>query len=146
MELKIIDNNNLKEALSLVLNVFMEFEAPVYSVEGINTFKDFLKSNQALDKMNFFGAYQNDKVVGVLATRELSHISLFFVKKEYQNKGIGKALFNFMLENTKSDKLTVNSSPYAVNIYEKLGFKKQSEEKLDDGIRYTPMLYKIKNN
>lgn len=146
MNVRLLEKKDLKNAISLVNDVFMEFEAPVYSEEGIRTFKNFINNGQALKDMTFFGAYEHNRIVGVLANRETTHISLFFVKKEYHKKGIGKALFNFMLENTKGDEFTVNSSPYAVNIYEKLGFKKLSEEKLDDGIRYTPMVYKKKNS
>jgi predicted GNAT family N-acyltransferase len=39
---------------------------------------------------------------------------------------------------------TVNSSPYAVEFYEKRGFEKVSEEQLKDGIRFTPMKQEIK--
>jgi len=38
-----------------------------------------------------------------------------------------------------SDVMTVNSSPYAVDIYRRLGFHAISEEQLTDGIRFTPM-------
>lgn len=142
MEIRVLQECEFSDALALVLDVFMEFEAPVYSSEGIETFKTLLKNKQAISSMIFFGAFDKGKIVGVLAMRNSNHISLFFVKKEYHQKGIGKALFNFMLKNTESDNFTVNSSPYAVSIYEKLGFKKLSEEQIEDGIRFTPLKYK----
>ena len=42
-----------------------------------------------------------------------------------------------------SDVMTVNSSPFAVEIYQKLGFHALSGEQLADGIRFTPMKYTI---
>jgi len=35
--------------------------------------------------------------------------------------------------------MTVNSSPYAVPIYHKLGFKDTGSEQVVNGLRFTPM-------
>ena len=37
--------------------------------------------------------------------------------------------------------ITVNSSPYAVLVYRKLGFVETDTEQLADGMRYTPMKF-----
>lgn len=37
--------------------------------------------------------------------------------------------------------ITVNSSPYAVPVYHKLGFVDMDVEQISDGMRYTPMKY-----
>ena len=37
--------------------------------------------------------------------------------------------------------ITVNSSPYAVPVYRKLGFVETDTEQLADGMRYTPMKF-----
>ena len=37
--------------------------------------------------------------------------------------------------------ITVNSSPYAVPVYHKLGFVDTDVEQISDGMRYTPMKY-----
>ena len=54
-------------------------------------------------------------------------------------KGIGKRLFLYMLKDNQPEKLTVNSSPYAVPVYHKLGFCDVDEEQIVNGIRFTPM-------
>ena len=36
----------------------------------------------------------------------------------------------------------VNSSPYAVDVYHKLGFTDTDKEQMTNGIIYTPMIYK----
>ena len=83
-------------------------------------------------------------IVGVIEVRNSNHISLFFVKKEYQNQGVGKKLHELAIEKCKTLKPDVNvidvhSSPYAVPIYEKLGFVKVSDEQVVNGMRFTPM-------
>jgi GNAT superfamily N-acetyltransferase len=69
-----------------------------------------------------------------------------FVKKKYQHKGIARKLFNelkieLIKNNPNSEVITVNSSPFAVKIYEKLGFVTTDKEQLQDGLCFTPMKY-----
>ena len=40
-----------------------------------------------------------------------------------------------------AEEMTVNSSPYAVPAYQKLGFEATEAQQLKDGIIYTPMKY-----
>lgn len=79
---------------------------------------------------------------------KIDHISLFFVLKEFQRKGIGKELLHISTEICLKDKpnlsqITVNSSPNAIRIYEKLGFAKVGPEQLVNGIIFTPMAIKL---
>ncbi len=95
----------------------------------------------AVSALVFYGAYIEDQLVGVLATRGSSHIALFFVEPCFQRQGVGRALFFAARATCKTDEMTVNSSPYAVEIYQKLGFHALSKEQLRDGIRFTPMRF-----
>ena len=67
-----------------------------------------------------------------------------FVDKEHHRKGIAKQLFHTVLEKLKENKsvtqMTVNSSPYAVKAYERLGFIKTGEQQEKDGIIFIPMM------
>lgn len=143
MEIRKLSGNEVTLALALAWEVFLEFEAPDYSQEGINEFRSFLDSQSEIQKLRFFGALHQDSVLGVLAMRD-EHISLLFVKKEFQRKGIAKALFLHMLEQSKSNRITVNSSPYAQGIYQKLGFVATNSEQTTNGIRYIPMVFTSK--
>ena len=79
--------------------------------------------------------------MGVLAA-EGSHIALFFVDPAVQRQGIGRQLFLADLGEGGWDRVTVHSSPYAVEVYRHLGFSPTAEEQLSpDGIRYTPMVW-----
>ena len=92
--------------------------------------------------MEFWGAYDHKELKVVIATNEnRKHICCFFVKAQYHNQGIGRKLWEYLQKNSHSEIITVNSSPYAVPIYRKLGFVDISDEQLSDGMRYTPMKY-----
>lgn len=135
-----LSSNEVATALELIWEVFMEFEAPDYSPEGINEFRGFLDKQDEIRKLRFFGALRQNQIVGILAMRQ-DHISLLFVRKEFHRQGIAKKLFRHMLSQIKSDKITVNSSPYALVIYGKLSFTATNTEQITNGIRYTPMIY-----
>ena len=45
------------------------------------------------------------------------------------------------MHNSNHPVYTVNSSPYAVPVYHKLGFIDMDSEQLSDGIRFTPMKF-----
>lgn len=144
MDIKRINKTNIDVAAKLVTDVFMKFEAPDYSNEGVKAFFATAINNQ--DYMNnlvIYGAYLNNLLVGVIATRnEGNHIALFFVDGEHHREGIGRKLFEVVLENSTSDILTVNSSPYAKDIYHHLGFENSDVEQAVTGIRFIPMTYK----
>ena len=139
VEVRPLQPAEMPEALALVERVFMAFEAPEYSEEGIKTFLTFIRDANAVSTLTFYGAFEEGLIRGVLATRGSSHIALFFVDAAHQNRGIGRALFSAAWNACRADGMTVNSSPYAVEIYRRLGFEPISGEQLRDGIRYTPM-------
>ena len=152
--IKTVDSGDLPRALELVNRVFAEFVAVDYPEEGKKTFADYLENKLeevAADvesgRKKIWGYYENDEIIGVIATREISHIALMFVDKNHHRKGVARQLFNTVLDdvrqNSGAEKITVNSSPYAVGIYEKLGFVKTDEQQMKDGILYTPMMREI---
>jgi GNAT superfamily N-acetyltransferase len=144
MDIRKITQQEVDSALELIWNVFNEFEAPEYSNEGIKTFEKFIHDNSAIALLEIYGTFDCDNLIGVIAIRSKSHIAMFFVKKQYHRKGIGRKLFEYALQNCDSDSITVNSSPYAVPIYRCLGFANTNEEQTVDGIRFTPMVYTIR--
>ncbi|MGN0455623.1 MAG: GNAT family N-acetyltransferase [Acutalibacteraceae bacterium] len=122
--------------------MFLQFEAPEYSQEGIDNFRASLDDKERTKAMKWYGAFDNGKLIGVLTMREPQHISGFFVRSDYQGKGFGRMLFEAMKTDYEKQEFTVNSSPYAVKIYEHLGFVPTDTEQTVTGIRFTPMIYK----
>ncbi|MBR2916832.1 MAG: GNAT family N-acetyltransferase, partial [Clostridia bacterium] len=88
-----------------------------------------------------------NKQIATFAIRDESHLSLAFVDKYYHRKGVATLLWNealsYISQNRKIEEVTVNSSPYGLPFYKKIGFKEVAEEHLSDGIRYIPMKYII---
>lgn len=142
MEIKKIDDEQIGKAIDLIWETFLQFEAPDYSVEGVQSFKSFIENKEIIQTLEFWGAYDNKELKGVIATNEdRKHICCFFVKAKYHRQGIGKKLWEYLLHNSQNEIITVNSSPYAVPVYHKLGFVDTDIEQLTDGIRYTPMKF-----
>ena len=70
-----------------------------------------------------------------------------FYPKEYQRKGIARAIFNYLLkdllkENPLLKEITLNSSPYGLPFYLSIGFVALSDGWFE--MEFTPMKYIIK--
>lgn len=127
----------LEQGLELVWSVFLQFEAPEYGETGTAAFRAFLRDPEQIGRLKVWGAWMAGELAGMIALLD-SHIALFFVRAQYQGRGIGKALFRWV-SSAAAGPLTVNSSPYAEKIYQRLGFLPTGPEQVRDGIRYTPM-------
>ena len=140
-------------AMKLAWETFARFNAPDYSQEGIDNFRNFI-GDDMLRKMFVAGHYQlfvateGDRYVGMLTLREKKHISLLFVDRDYHRNGVATALLRYVCDYAISeegvDTLTVNAAPYAVGFYHKKGFRDVAEELSKDGIRFVPMELKLK--
>lgn len=131
----------IPDALALIWNVFLQFEAPEYSAEGIATFRASLEDEERIRRLAFYGAFEGKKLVGVLCIRAPQHIAGFFVDAAYHRRGIGRTLFETMRQDYDRQVFTVHSSPYAVGFYRQLGFVSTQPEQITDGLRYTPMRF-----
>ena len=131
----------IPDALALMWKVFLQFEAPEYSAEGIASFRASLEDEERIRSMTFYGAFDGKKLVGVLCMRAPQHIAGFFVDAAYHRRGIGRTLFETMRQDYDRQVFTVHSSPYAVGFYRRLGFVPTQAEQVTDGLRYTPMRF-----
>lgn len=141
----ILTHKNINEVIQLIKQTFLEFVAPDYDESGIKNFFKFAEDEDLLMQLIFYAALHNNKITGILAVDDkLNHICLFFVDKNLQNTGIGTALFKRFLNESMPKAVTVNSSPFVVKVYEKLGFTATGSRQISDGIFYIPMLYSSK--
>lgn len=151
----LIDGINIREALAedwdeameVAWKTFLDFDAKDYSQEGIDNFRKLLDSGEMKD-MFIAGVYKlhvatcGDRIVGIAGMRRTNHISLLFVDADYQHRGIARELVRSLQSSLPIPvgvKMTVNSAPYAVGFYHKLGFIDTDSELTSDGIVYTPM-------
>lgn len=146
IEIKQLINNEKDKALLFAKKVYIECKDESYSEQGIETFCNFVDNKEITKSFKVYGAFEDNILKGVIATdKRKRHINLFFVDKSSQAKGIGKKLMAIGIENNENSFITVNSSRYAVPIYEKLGFVKMEEEKEQDGLIFTPMKLILKD-
>jgi len=148
-----LETDEINYVSNMINDLFDEFVGKDYSEEGNNSFKDYIKPQNILTRINgknseFFTAQYGDEIIGIMEIKNRDHISLFFVKKEFHKKGIGKKLFKYYVRKIKNDNsgiktITVNSSIYAEKIYSRLGFIKTNEMQEKDGIKYIPMEYRL---
>jgi GNAT superfamily N-acetyltransferase len=153
MEIRTLSAQDIITAMEFVWQVFSEFESPEYSEEGCATFKAFIEDpsniteKMAIGELHLWGTFDGTKIVGVIAIRPPLHISLLFVDKAYQRKGIARKLFETVIGDRviigEHTSITVNSSPYAVEIYRRLGFVTTDAEQTKNGLRFTPMICKL---
>lgn len=142
MEIRRLESCEKETAMDLAWRVFQKFEASEYAPEGVQTFHAYITDPAAVAGLTVYGAIAEKTIIGVLALRPGgTHISLFFVDPAWHRQGVGKALFRRFLADSSAEKVTVHSSPYAVEIYRRLGFYPTASEQVADGIRYTPMVY-----
>ena len=143
-----LNEDDVISAAELAWRVFSEFEAPEYSEEGIAEFQAYIEPSFIVHRMTsgrfwLWGAFERGKLVGVIAIKPPLHISLLFVDKQYHRRGIARSLLGAVLNSQTliagHDRITVNSSPYAVKIYQCLGFAPTDTEQTVNGLRFTPM-------
>lgn len=140
MEIRELTKEEYGMALALTWEVFQTFEAPDYTPQGADTFYASIHDAVYLAQLCIYGAFESDALIGVLATRSGgTHIALFFMRGAYHRRGVGRQLFLHACRNNPTGQMTVNSSPYAVEIYRRLDFCETDAELTADGIRYTPM-------
>ena len=138
----------------LVIECFNEFVAPDYGNEGVNEFVKYVNPDSMQERLEHghfaFVAVVDKQITGVIEVRSNNHISLLFVKKEYQGRGTATKLLELAIGKCRLakhdiDYIEVSSSPYAVKIYERLGFIKINTEQLVNGIRFMPMKLQLPN-
>jgi GNAT superfamily N-acetyltransferase len=143
------------EACRLAREVFHEFVAPLYSKEGVEEFLRYVDpapmATRAASNHVTLLAEDAGQLLGVIELRDFNHVSLLFVRRGAQGKGVARRLLREALrlirENRPAmDAVSVHSSPNAVAAYEKLGFRAQEPEKVTRGIRYVPMILSLRRD
>ena len=137
-----LENAEKGKALQLAWKVFCEFESPDYAPEGTEEFKKCLHDEEYLAGIEYYGAFDGNRLVGFVGIRsDRKHICFFFVDGKCHRQGIGTRLFIAVRQEYPDQTITLNSSPYVVPFYHALGFEETDKEQTVNGIRFTPMKY-----
>ena len=133
---------------AMVIAAFDEFIAPDYTPEGIAEFHEFAAPDAILARVardHFVRVASADGApVGMVEIRQNNHVALLFVDRAYQQHGVATHLLALGLADARTAnpdlaRVTVNSSRFGVQAYEKLGFRQTGPERTVNGIVFIPM-------
>ena len=90
--------------------------------------------NEFDNGVRMFGYNKNNKLIGVMGIQELKDVTLIrhaYTLTNYQGKGIGKSLLQYLFKLNKSPYLSVGTwqdATWAIKFYEKFGFIRQNKK------------------
>lgn len=147
MEIRRLGEENAKEVVQLMRNTFSEYVAPSFTKSGRVSFLRDITEEMIVRKLSDYEGYVaviDSKVAGVvIAFPRKSKITALFVGKRFQRRGIATALLNHVeirFRKVGSKSISVRSSVYAVEFYEKMCFRKtRGLVRSKKGWTYQPM-------
>lgn len=81
-----------------------------------------------VDPIAIAGAFDdNGAFLGMLAANLIPHVGPIFVKPEHRNKGVGKALFDFVDSTFSRAYFTFPSNNESISLMRKLGLKERKD-------------------
>ncbi|BBB92600.1 MAG TPA: GNAT family N-acetyltransferase [Methylomusa anaerophila] len=148
--------DEIQQVSDMVKAVFDQFVAPGFSQQGVCEFYKYVQPERILQRLqedlSFILLAENlgnmgngdKKIVGVIEMKRACHVALLFTDGNYHRLGVAKTLFQLSLDKLRATGLkvnicTVNSSPYAVEAYKRLGFCPTKCEQEKYGVRFVPM-------
>lgn len=153
MEIKQLSGINVDEAFSLAFRVFKKNIRTTHF--GYERFKYNIVYNERYRKTckkgicKLFGGFINDTLVGFAGIdKNADYITFLFVEDEYQRQGIGKSLFEYIINYVRSEynkeSIMINSTDNAVPFYIRVGAIPDGVREEHNGVMITPMKYIIK--
>ncbi|MGD9161986.1 MAG: GNAT family N-acetyltransferase [Desulfobacteraceae bacterium] len=148
---RLIKPGEEEETFAMIDRGFNAYVRDDFASEGVEEFYRAIRIMVFERPSNHFivVAESDSQIVGMIDVKENYHISIFFVEPSCMGKGIGRGLLSHAImlcqqKNPDFNELDVHSSPWAVPVYGKLGFKPTGPEQESHGIRYTRMIEHLK--
>lgn len=92
---------------------------------------------------HYLVACEDDRLAGVAAIKDNRHLYHLFVAPDFQGQGLARQLWQSLrtaaIASGNNREFTVNSTPYAVPVYEHFGFQATGPIVEKDGIAFVPM-------
>lgn len=151
MLVRLIEQADVAAVVRLVREGYDRFMARDYSAEGAAHFYAYaeaLPERMASENHLILVAVADGEAVGVIEMRDCRQCTLFFVSSRFHGHGIGRWLFEEAVAKCRAlepalDTIIVHSSPYAVPVYKKLGFRNTDTLQEAEGTVYQPMARKL---
>ncbi len=136
------------EISRMTMRAFDTYVGHELSEEGVAAYVEYadpeaLLARHQSDHFTLVASLDGE-IAGMIEFRKDEHLSMMFVAPEFHRRGIARRLYDAALErvverNPDLEKVTVNSSRYAVPVYERLGFAATGDEQVRNGILFVPM-------
>ncbi|MEO9966308.1 MAG: GNAT family N-acetyltransferase [Reichenbachiella sp.] len=144
-----LDQSNIEEASLLILEVAEKYNRGDFTEMGYQKFKTsvlFEGMRQNLEnEFHYWGAIENDTMVGLLAIKPPTHLYNMFVHVNHHKKGIATLLWQHMVSDLKPTQVTAFSTTYALPLYLKLGFEVSGEQIDNDELICYPIRWTAEN-
>ena len=133
VQVRTLENRETPEALALVWDVFLQFEAPDYSQEGIDAFRQSIYDPEYEKKLTLYGAFQDGELLGIAEGSpeswnhrwRISNLCIF--QEKHRRCGVATALMEKMLEEAAPMRMAVletqTCNERAIAFYRKCGFQ-----------------------
>jgi GNAT superfamily N-acetyltransferase len=89
-------------------------------------------------------AEQDNRLCGMIALRDGSHVQHLFVRDDTRGRGIARQLWEHALRLHGDRAYTVNSSETAVPVYTRFGFIGSGPAQTANGVRFVPMQRQVR--
>ncbi len=93
--------------------------------------------------IDYWVGMKAERLVGVAAVRDNTHLLHLFVDAAFQGQGAGRELWRHAkaaaMAAGNQTGFTVNSTPYAVPVYQTFGFHATGERMVMHGVAFVPM-------
>jgi GNAT superfamily N-acetyltransferase len=146
MQIRKYQKSDSLDAARLIAKTFSEYNFREGSKKAVKTYTTrYSQPKKELVEMFertpiFFVAIENSKIVGIVRGVKGRLVNLF-VDGKHHGKGIGKKLLNKFEEKAISEKNTINvkASIFAIQFYQKMGYKKTTSIRNMRGLKVQPM-------
>ena len=62
MDIRKITGSEMTDAVELIWTTFLQFEAPDYCEEGVQSFRNFIENKEIMETLELWGAYENEEL------------------------------------------------------------------------------------
>jgi ribosomal protein S18 acetylase RimI-like enzyme len=147
MQIRPIEESDVEQAGRLLRELSTEFILHESTTEGAATFlreNDEAAIRRYIDIGHVYHVAEIDgEIAGFIAVRDRSHLFHMFVGVKWQGQGLARKLWNMARGSAIADGgsgvFTVNSSNYALPVYEALGFVRTAPMQCLKGLYFNPM-------
>lgn len=147
MQIRSIEERDFPAVARLLRVLAKQFIVHESTPEGAST---FLRENDetglrgfAANGCMYYVAESGGAIAGFIAVREHKHLFHLFVATEWQRQGVARKLWEVARraarEGGNDGVFTVNSSNYALPVYEAMGFERSAPMQCQRGLCFNPM-------